>query len=64
MKVEKAPASAGETKPADVKVKITHDNGHRHAGTKHPKDAVITVTEADAKLIEEHFKVGERVKGE
>lgn len=64
MKVEKAPASAGETKPAGVKVKITRENGHRHAGTKHPKDTVIAVSEADAKLIVDHFKAGEEVRGE
>jgi len=62
MKVEKAPASAGETKPADVKVKITAESGHRHAGIKNPKDAVITVTEGDAQLIIDRFKVGERVE--
>lgn len=61
MKPEKAPASAGEGKPAGVQVKITHDNGHRHAGTKHPKGTVITVSEADATLIIDQFKVGERV---
>lgn len=62
MKAEKAPASAGETKPASVKVKITAEKGHRHAGTKYPKDAEIPVSEADATLIVDTFKVGERVE--
>ncbi len=62
MKVDKAPVSAGETKPATVKVKITAEEGHRHAGTKYPKDAEIPVSEADAILIIDHFKVGERVE--
>lgn len=54
---------ADKAKPAKVKVKITSENGHRHAGEKHPKGAVISVSEADAKLIVETFKVGERVEG-
>lgn len=64
MKTEKAAAPADSTAPAGVKVKIISEAGHHHAGTKHPKDAVITVTEGDANLIVDHFKVGERVKGE
>ncbi|MCP1606459.1 DUF7210 family protein [Pseudomonas citronellolis] len=63
MKTNQPPVS-GETVPAGVTVKITSANGHRHAGTKHPQGAVITVTEGDAKLIVDTFKVGERVKGE
>lgn len=59
MKTEKAAAQAG-----GVKVKITSEAGHRHAGTKYPKDATIIVAEGDAKLIVDHFKVGESVKGE
>ncbi|TLP70812.1 hypothetical protein FEA48_23555 [Pseudomonas nitroreducens] len=62
MRNDKSPASAGEPRPTDVKVKITADGGHRHAGIKHPKDAVITVTEGDAQLIIDCFKVGERVE--
>ena len=54
---------AKKAEPAKVKVKITSKNGHRHAGEKHPEGAVIPVSEADAKLIVETFKVGERVEG-
>lgn len=60
---QQAPASAGEDKPAEVKVKITSDNGHRHGGKKHPKGAVLTVSEGDAKQIVETFKVGEMAGG-
>ncbi|MDF3931395.1 DUF7210 family protein [Pseudomonas citronellolis] len=61
-----APADESKSAPAPalVKVKITADNGHRHAGTKHPKGAVVPVTEGDAKQIVDTFKVGEYVKGE
>jgi hypothetical protein len=64
MKTEKAAAPADTSAPAGVKVKITSETGHHHAGTKHPKDTVITVTEGDANLIVDHVKVAERVKGE
>ena len=64
MKTEKAAAPAGTSAPAGVKVKITSEAGHRHAGIKHPKDTVIAVSEGDANLIVDHFKVGEPVKGE
>ncbi|AMO73847.1 hypothetical protein [Pseudomonas citronellolis] len=63
MKTNQAPVS-GETKSAGVKVKITAENGHTHARLKYPKDEVITVSEGDAALIVDTFKVGERVKGE
>lgn len=59
----KAAEKAKQAEPAKVKVKITSKNGHRHAGEKHPKDKVISVSEADAKLIVETFKVGEFVEG-
>ncbi|WP_374980247.1 hypothetical protein PSGK_00025 [Pseudomonas solani] len=47
MKNDKTAPVAEQPKPT-VKVVITKENGHRHAGTKHLKDAVIDVSEADA----------------
>lgn len=64
MATEDKPADkAKQAEAAKVKVKITSENGHRHAGEKYPKGAVVPVSEADAKLIVETFKVGERVEG-
>jgi hypothetical protein len=64
MATEDKPADkAKQAEPAKVKVKITSENGHRHAGEKYSKDKIISVSEADAKLIVETFKVGERVEG-
>ncbi|PZE09273.1 hypothetical protein DMX10_31990 [Pseudomonas sp. 57B-090624] len=59
MQTEEA-ASVAE-KP-QVKVKITREQGHRHAGTKHAKDTVISVSESDAQAIVS-LKAGEIVKG-
>lgn len=59
--MEQAAEQSAEKPAADVKVKITRDKGHWHGGTKHPKDAVISVTEGDAKTIVDSLKAGERV---
>lgn len=45
-------------------MRITREAGHRHAGEKHEKDAVITVSTADAKAIVETLKAGELVTEE
>ncbi|WP_374981159.1 hypothetical protein PSGK_08370 [Pseudomonas solani] len=50
MKNDKTASVAEQPKPT-VKVVITKENGHNHGGTKHPKDAVLDVSEADAKFI-------------
>ncbi|WP_271103406.1 hypothetical protein [Pseudomonas tohonis] len=60
MKNDKTASVAEQPKPT-VKVVITKENGHRHAGTKHPKGAVIDVSEADAKYIVD-VKAGEFAK--
>lgn len=60
MKNDKTASVAEQPKPT-VKVVITKENGHRHAGTKRPKDAVIDVSEADAKYIVD-VKAGELAK--
>ena len=61
-----APAGSAEapaqTEIPKVQVRITREAGHRHAGEKHEKDAVITVSAADAKTIVETLKAGELVK--
>ena len=58
------PETAKAAKPAEtVRVKITHENGHRHAGEKYPQGAEIDVSPHDAEIIVDQFKVGERVKG-
>ncbi|MGC8099972.1 hypothetical protein [Metapseudomonas otitidis] len=46
----------------NVKVRITREQGHRHAGTKYAKDTVISVSESDAKAIVS-LNAGEIVKG-
>lgn len=61
-----APAGSAEAQAQPetpkVKVRITREAGHRHAGEKHEKDAVITVSAADAKIIVETFKAGDLVE--
>lgn len=64
MPTEETASSAEQPKQPDpVKVRITKENGHWHAGEKRPKDAVISVSPTDAKTIVEDLKVGELVKG-
>ena len=61
-----APAGSAEApaqaEPPKVKVRITREAGHRHAGEKQEKDAVITVSAADAEIIVETLKAGEMVQ--
>ncbi|WP_346841217.1 hypothetical protein RAL92_25875 [Metapseudomonas otitidis] len=54
--------TAPEAEKPQVKVKITREQGHRHAGTKYAKDTVISVSESDAQAIVS-LKAGEIVKG-
>ncbi|MCY1286892.1 hypothetical protein D9M68_303340 [compost metagenome] len=62
MSKQAAPAGSAD-KPADqVAVRITADKGHRHAGNKHAKGAVIQVSPRDAEIIVDGLKVGELVK--
>ncbi|MCY1290071.1 hypothetical protein D9M68_807800 [compost metagenome] len=63
MPIEETASLAEQPKqPAPVKVTITKENGHWHAGTKHPKGAVISVSPTDAEAIVA-LKAGEIVKG-
>jgi len=61
-----APAGSAEapaqTETPKVKVRITREAGHRHAGEKYEKDTVITVSAADAEIIVETLKAGEMVQ--
>jgi len=62
MSTTATPARKG--KPAkQVKVRITRQAGHRHAGELHAHGAVISVSEQDARIIVEHLKAGEPVEG-
>lgn len=58
-----APADAGTKPAAKVQVKITRKEGHRHKGELVAQDATIDVSEGDAAIIVDQFKVGERVTG-
>lgn len=63
MPTEETASSAEQSKQPDpVKVRITKENGHWHAGEKHKKDAVISVSPTDAENVVA-LKAGELVKG-
>lgn len=55
---------AAKAQAPKVKVTITREGGHRHAGQKYEKGAKVEVTEADAVIIVDKLKVGERVQKE
>lgn len=65
MATQQAPAGTAEkpNKPALVQVKIIRQQGHRHAGVKHPEGALLSVSPADATIIVETLKVGELAGG-
>lgn len=62
MSTTETPAEAGK-QAKTVKVKITRKEGHRHKGELVAKDATIDVSEGDAAIIVDQFKVGDRVTG-